>query len=330
MSNKSGQELSVRDASERDLREVTIENVVHDLTTIQKEDVYYAKGKKGYSAKVYRMLAIEQGIRTSIVEYGKDADKAWVKVEAWKGDRQKPDAYGEAVVIQRHQDTLRESIFDAIANGMTITEGWDKVTRRPIQRKVTPEFTVGDDGFPRLTNPQHMFQLMKNHLHEISIIERKLATIATRNATRNCIEEPESDDEESDDKTDRRLERRNYEDDEPSTDTKQSSANAQGKKEQTPEQREFVLAKNDIGKIVMDICDGDKELAKQFFADFTGNIDGVLSTESPAKLLTLAEAKIVLTHLQSYQKPQPDAAERMETTDENALDIEPESEDLSR
>ena len=304
MSNEKNLALRSNSGGEGRLTEVTLDRAAREISNVSRGGGKYrvAGGKEDYFARVYLRLAREQGIFTKIVDVGKDGDKAWVKVRAWKGPEDHPTEISEAAIVERHEDSLRQGIFDAIENGATFTVGWDDRTNKPIRNKVRPDWEVGPNGFPRLTNADQAMQFMRVHLHDISMVERKIITMAKRNAVRDLIQEGSEDDSQEEDRPVRDRESRKNESSQPvpgqQPGNKGNTASVQGHSEIDPEVEKL---RAEIRSIVMGIADGDLDLAKEFFRDLTGNIEGMETLSSPNKITTLPQAQAILAALPRRQ-----------------------------
>jgi len=159
---------------------------------VSLDNFYVMNGKRVPSARVIKTIAkMVPDLSVKIVECGKDDKKAWCRVKAWRGDEQHPIIMREAEVIHVFEHILRESIFDAIENGITVPTG--KMVQRYNKsvkevEKVIPAYDVGEGGWPVLTNINVQMQLMRNHLKKITFAERDAHTKATIRAMKDIID----------------------------------------------------------------------------------------------------------------------------------------------
>lgn len=160
------------------------------LTISQKEAFYSVSNKQAPTARIVREWAKAEGINYKVLEYGKDENKAWAKVAAWKGDFNNPEAYAEEPIVHVFSHLLVEATFDAIANGLKVPTGrvlknnWGKSYLETKDYFLTKDdWEIGaETHWPKITNPLVQFQLLRNHLGKIKTIERDAVTKAERRA----------------------------------------------------------------------------------------------------------------------------------------------------
>ena len=128
--------------SEEEPQTVRVGDARKQIGALTTKDFYSVEGRKNLpGVKVARVMAIEEGISTEIIEWGKDDQKTWSKVRAWKGPKENPSISTEKIVIQLYSHLLKKAVFDAIDNGLWIVTGKEP-NGRPIRRRIFPEVTI--------------------------------------------------------------------------------------------------------------------------------------------------------------------------------------------
>ena len=162
-------------------------NRYQQLTT---RDTYEVAGRGGSkrrepAARLVRRWAQMKGIKSRIIDIGKDKERAWARVAAWTGDEKNPTQYGERAVFHVFDMMMIEAIFDAMKDGMYMPTGESYESGAP---KMGRQFLAEEDvemtesGWPRIVNPIFQLQLMKNHLQKIKFAERDALGKAERAA----------------------------------------------------------------------------------------------------------------------------------------------------
>ena len=241
---------------------INLRTMRNELTTPTSKDTYSINNKVRPGAFIARVFAREDGIATKIVDWGKDSEKAWCIVEGYLIDR--PAMSHQSIVVEYYSDLLRSAVFDAIENGIHVPTGERDERGRLITRKVIPEYEFGPDGFPTLKDNWARFQLMRNHLGKIKFAERSTMGKAQRNVILELLGK--------------------------SPDAPAESQPASTKL--TPEQDELETCRNRIRVVLMKACEGNRELAKETFADIASKLS--VAAKAPADLGNVGDAKRIL------------------------------------
>lgn len=257
-------------SQEQKLREVSVSTANKELTTITSKNSYYVGGKRDYDMRVYRQLAQDQGISMSIVSVTKDEQRTTAHVRVWKGPEKEPVAISEAAVVILHKHELQMLIMDAVENGMTVTSGFDEVSGKPTRKKVYPEYTLGTDMFPVLSNAEQILTLMRTHIRECGFLERKAISFAKRNAIRDLIM---SDDEEEE---------------------IQPEQAAQSSEKKTTEADDVQKLRNQIGMLFFHAAEENREVAIQMFSDFAKTVKGAENARSLKDIASVEVLKAIL------------------------------------
>lgn len=164
------------------------------------KDLYsVGQGKKQPSARLVREWARRAGLSAEILEWGKDAEKAWAKVRAWKGPKDAPEAEESAVVCHLYKDLFLASVFEALSNGLFVQSGQFYESGKPILRRHMPKWEMGEDGWPVLTESFAQGQLLKNFFERKRFAERDALTKAERIAFLKLLgKDPEEHEDDED------------------------------------------------------------------------------------------------------------------------------------
>lgn len=166
--------------------------------TYTTSDFYIANGKRMPSARIVQAWAKEAGLSSEVVECGKDEKRAWAHVRAWVGPKNNPTLVREKYVIHLFSQLFTTSVFEAISNGLMVPGGQTYESGRPKMTRVYPEWEIGPDNTPVLTDRQCQFQILKNLLEKTRFAERDAISKAERAA---FLELLGKDDEDNDEET---------------------------------------------------------------------------------------------------------------------------------
>ena len=166
-----------------------MQQIMSDLRTLTDKDFYSVRGgKKNIGVKAARILARQYSIKTGIVDYGKDKEKAWCHIRAWRGNEQVTSEVAEACVVIRFIDVYQQIVLSAIANGVwaPVDGSRNKGGRfdgQLMQKQYEPEWEPNaETGFPVIKDKWVKFKIAEQYNAKVNILERDAYGKAERNA----------------------------------------------------------------------------------------------------------------------------------------------------
>lgn len=170
------------------------EQVREDLLQMREDDYFTAQGgKRAASARIVRFLALQEKVNSEILDFGKTKEKAWARVKAWIGPKEKPDIVREDAVCILF-DTLRHDlIFSAVDKGKTVYKNGQRST-------LMPKWKRGADGIPILdeedpTSQQVLLMIDREYIEKVKYAERSAVTSAERRAFLKVLGHEDEDDD---------------------------------------------------------------------------------------------------------------------------------------
>lgn len=267
-----------------------LDQIKREVGTATTDDTYSVQGKRGLpGAKIARLLAIKEGISTKIVEFGKNKEKAWCKVRAWKGPEDNPTIQTEDVVIHHFEHLLQQAVFDAISNGMSLPDGSRDDGGKLIKKKGVPDWEIGENGVPFLTNKWAQYELMVNHLQRVKFAERDASEKAMRNAIFDLIS-AENPQRQEPDKSKSGVQLQ-----------KGLEGKPEPKKQPQPQDGELNRIRQEIYSVLMAASGNDKEKAAGQFSNMARELN--LPFALPSQIKTTEDANKILNRILMVDEP---------------------------
>jgi hypothetical protein len=146
-------------------------NLVKGRMAITREDFYPIRKKvegrwvdvQEPGSRVINAMAQAAGIKTKVIDCGKNDNQAWAHVAAWVGDEKDPLHYLEEKVIHDFRSIQRDLAIKAVKNGIWL---YDESMGRKI--KHIPDFSID------MSTRDIIFTETKVQLHLLSLMSDKI------------------------------------------------------------------------------------------------------------------------------------------------------------
>src|SRR5258708_37689959 len=140
-------------------------------------DIYRPTGAKkdAYSVNMYRAWANEKRINFEILKFEKNDEYVEIWGRAWISQPGHADYMERSAPIKLiYKEMLRDAIMSAITNGASYSgfnEG--KYYKRQLKPPIFGEgWAMGEDGFPKILDPEIQMAILKEHVKKRQISER--------------------------------------------------------------------------------------------------------------------------------------------------------------
>lgn len=249
-------------------------------------------GRRAPSARLVQYWANLNDLQSEIVEIGKDEKRAWCRVRGWRGEKASAHDFREAYVCHVFSQMLAESVLDALANGLFMPSGDYYPSGAPRMEKRyldEDDYTIGEEGWPVVTNRAIQLQVMRNHLAKIKFAERDALSKAERVVYLKLLNSPwgdkAEDGEGEGDKSSRGSEETQT--------TRHGASNLGSLKQQIWSGLMTLSGGNEFAPILKSISAvTDPQSGKIIFPEVI-NIESIANFEHAEEILARVEAKLV-------------------------------------